>query len=157
MTVKDYQTSGKVVRLKSICPFRRAKYETPMVAQSLKLALQAFRKLEGQDYQNWKGFVQHFDVSVFFLASGYQYVFPGLQAFYSGSGGIKDHTSSNTRGVVEFYLCSHSSCNDHKLIEYLSMSFETGESINSLVRDLTAEPSVSKKLTISSQMKCKCS
>ena len=48
---------------------------------------------------------------------------------------IKDYTSDNVRGAVEFYLDTNSTWNYKALIEHLWTSFETGESFSSLVGD----------------------
>ena len=48
---------------------------------------------------------------------------------------VKNYTSDNARGAVEFYLDTNSTWNYKALIEHLQTSFETGESLSSLVGD----------------------
>ena len=49
---------------------------------------------------------------------------------------IKDYTSNNARGAVEFYLDANSTWNYKVLIEHLRTSLVMGESFSSLVGDL---------------------
>ena len=48
---------------------------------------------------------------------------------------IKDYTSDNKRGSVEFYLDTNSTWNYKSLIEHLQTSFEMVKSFSSLVGD----------------------
>ena len=69
---------------------------------------------------------------------------------------IKDYTSDNARGTVEFYLDTNSTWNYKALIEHLRTSFETVKSFSSvLVQISTVEASAIKKLRISLQMNYK--
>ena len=52
---------------------------------------------------------------------------------------IKDYTSNNVRGVVEFYLDTNSIWNYKALIEHLRTSFEMGEVFSSLVGDFYSQ------------------
>ena len=52
---------------------------------------------------------------------------------------IKDYTSDNVRGVVEFYLDTNSTWNYKILIEHLRASFEMGKSFSSLVCDFYSQ------------------
>ena len=48
---------------------------------------------------------------------------------------VKDYTSEDARGAVEFYLDTNSTWKYHELIEHLQTSFESGESFSLLVGD----------------------
>ena len=58
---------------------------------------------------------------------------------------IKDFTSDNARGAVEFYLDTNSTWSYKALIEHLRTSFETGESFSSLVGDFYSRSQCNKE------------
>ena len=58
---------------------------------------------------------------------------------------IKDYTSDNVRGAVEFYLDTNSSWNYKALTEHLRTSFETGESFSLRVGDFYSQSQCNKE------------
>ena len=58
---------------------------------------------------------------------------------------IKDYTSDNARGAVEFCLITNSTWSYKALIEHLRTSFETGESFSSLVSDFYSRSQCNKE------------
>ena len=58
---------------------------------------------------------------------------------------IKDYTSDNVRGAVEFYLDTNFTWNYEVLIEHLRTSFETGESFSSLEGDFYSQSQCNKE------------
>ena len=58
---------------------------------------------------------------------------------------VKDYTSDNARGAVEFYLDTNSTWSYKASIEHLRTSFETGESFSSLVGDFYSRSQCNKE------------
>ena len=124
-------------RPKTVHPVSRTKQERSMVAHSLQLVAEEFRKIREQKISKLKGGYLANAMLVFnswlkdIKMCNQEWRLSNMKAVQL----IKDYTSDNARGAVEFYLDTNFTWNYKVLIEHLQTSFETVESFSLLVGD----------------------
>ena len=124
-------------RPKTVCPVVRTKQEKSSAAHSLQTVAEEFKKMREPKISKLKGGYLANAMLVFnsWLKDIKMCIQEQRLSNLEAVQLIKDYTSDNVRGAVEFYLDTNSTWSYKALIEHLRTSFETGESFSSLVGD----------------------
>ena len=132
--VKNFEGGA---RPKTVHPVVRTKQEKSKAAHSLQTVAEEFKKMREPKISKLKGGYSANAMLVFnsWLKDIKMCVQERKLSNLEAVQLIKDFTSDNARGAVEFYLDTNSTWNYKALIEHLRTSFETGESFSSLVGD----------------------
>ena len=142
--VKNFEGGA---RPKTVCPVVRTKQEKSKAAHSLQTVAEEFKKMRELKISKLKGGYSANAMLVFnswlkdIKMCIQEWKLSNLEAVQL----IKDFTSDNARGAVEFYLDTNSTWSYKALIEHLRTSFETGESFSSLVGDFYSRSQCNKE------------
>ena len=132
--VKNFEGGA---RPKTVHPVVRTKQEKSTAAHSLQIVAEEFKKIRELKISKLKGGYSANAMLVFnsWLKDIKMCIQEQRLSNLEAVQLIKDYTSDNVRGAVEFYLDTNSTWSYKALIEHLRTSFETGESFSSLVGD----------------------
>ena len=135
-------------RPKTVHPVARTKQEKSTAAHSLQLVAEEFRKIREPKISKLKGGYLANAMLVFnsWLKDIKMCIQEQRLSNMEAVQLIKDYTSDNVRGAVEFYLDINSTWKYKALIEHLQTSFETGESFSSLVGDFYSQSQCNKQI-----------
>ena len=149
--IRHYQPQVKQFkgreRPKTVHPVVRTKQEKSTADHSLRLVAEEFRKIREPKISKLKGGYSANAMLVFnfWLKDIKMCIQEGRLSNMEAVQLIKDYTSEIVRGAVEFYLDTNSTWNYMALIEHLRTSFETGNSLSSLVGDFYSQSQHNKE------------
>ena len=142
--IPDSETSGKdtdsetKIWPRTLHPrVKRMREDASIALHSIQLMAQEFRKICKPKIQNLKGRYSANAMLVFnpWLKDTEMCVKKQKLTNMEAVQLIKDYTSEDARGAVEFYLDTNSTWKYHELVEHLQTSFKSSETFSSLVGD----------------------